>query len=351
MAKIRTDTLGSWYGGDNYLTLKQQEFNGRAFVNFFQNFSKYKWTLNSICAFLGNVSFESTCNPQLGEVGGSGYGIVQWTPKDNCIKRAKAIGRGNTYDTLYTQLLIIEYEVERGLQWIRTNDYPLSFKEFIADNEHDILWLTGAWLRNYERPADQSQSNINKRYNGDSSHIGSNQWKDKINYSEGGINGFLNWCKNIADDNSYLYKLGAGHGVPWNYSGKYFDCSSFVSFGLHNGGGYALETQFTTSNQKNELEDLGFSIMEFDKSKLQRGDIIFYVGHTEVIYSINDNDIELVGARTDELPPAEQISIHKYYDGEWTHIARPAGSYEPTYPTGYLKKSKGFVFCYNRVVR
>lgn len=356
MTKIFKDKCGSWYGSDVYLTLSQQKFNGKSAINYFKNLSTYGWSNNSICAILGNMCFESSLNPQLQQRGGSGYGLVQWTPKSNLTSRAKAIKQGNTYDTMFTQLSVIDYEVKNKKQWIKTTRYPLTFEEFVTDNTHDILYLTGAWLCNYERPADQSDSNISKRCNGDSSHMGSINFVDMVGGDvspDGNINGFLEWCEKIANDNKYLYKLGAGHGVDWNYGGVYFDCSSFISFGLHNGGGYALDTQFTTANQKQELTDLGFNVFKYENKKnLQRGDIVFYNnesgGHTEAVYETdNSGASKLVGAHTDDLPPADQISIGNWYDGGWQYVARPTGGSSP--PIYNRKKRKGMIFCYNRV--
>lgn len=357
MSKLYTDSSGSWYGGDSYLSEKQQKFNAKCIVNFCKNLSSFGWSNNSICALLGNISFESTVNPMLNESGGSGYGLVQWTPKENCINRAKKIGRGGSYDKMYTQLLIIEYEAKNSLQWIATSDYPISFSEFIKDTSHSVEWLTGAWLKNYERPLDQSQSAIDKRCNGDANgHIGSLQWFNILDFdsSTGSISGFINWCERIANDNSYLYKLGSAHGVSWDYSGKYFDCSSFISFGLHNGGGFDLDTQFTTSNQKAELDALGFYIFPFkSKKNLKFGDIVFFndgeSGHTEAVCEVDENGAsKLVGARTDTLPNAEQIAIHNWYDGGWQYVARCSS---PSNPTPFKHKRRGMVFVYPTIKR
>lgn len=357
MAKIYTDKSGSWYGGADFLSLKKQKYNANAILNFCKNLSSYGWSDNSICALLGNLSFESTVNPMINESGGSGYGLVQWTPKENCINRAKAIGRYNSYDTMYTQLLIIEYECKNGIQWYSTSDYPITFEEFITDSSHSIEWLTGAWLKNYERPADQSQENITLRCNGDSSHIGSLQWLEILNFNDfsGSVDSFIDWCEKIANNNDFLYKLGSAHGVEWTYEGNYFDCSSFVSFGLHNGGGYDLDTQFTTANQKTELEELGFYIFPYkNKNNLKVGDIVFYndgdIGHTEVIYSVDDNGAsQLVGARTDTLANAEQIAIHNWYEGGWQYVARPSGSSYTPNKSSFKFKRKPMVFVYPRV--
>ena len=209
MAKIFKDKCGSWYGSDVYLTLSQQQFNGKSAINYFKNISSYGWSNNSICAILGNMCFESSLNPQLQQRGGSGYGLVQWTPKSNLTSRAKAIKQGSTYDTMFTQLSVIDYEVKNKKQWIKTTRYPLTFEEFVTDITHDILYLTGAWLCNYERPADQSDSNISKRCNGDSSHMGSIAFSEMVGGDvspDGNINGFLEWCEKIANDNKYLFE-------------------------------------------------------------------------------------------------------------------------------------------------
>lgn len=348
MAKLYNDKSGNWYGSNTYLTVNQQKFNAKSILNYFKNLSNNEWSNNSICALLGNMSFESALNPLIDEVGGSGYGLVQWTPKTNLIKRAKKIGMYSSYDTLFTQLSVIDYEVNTDIQWIATTDYNITFKEFVSDTTHSIEWLTGAFLKNYERPKDQSQENINKRCNGDSQgHIGSLQWVEILDFnnSSDSVDGFLNWCENIANDNTYLYKYGAAHGVEWDYNGKYFDCSSFVSFGLHNGG-YDLKTQFSVSTQKEELETLGFNIITFkNKSQLKRGDILIVTGHTEVVLSVNDNDIKLVGARTDKVPPDEQISIINYYDNSWQYICRPNDNGTPK-PNYFKKNRTSMVFVY-----
>ena len=357
MINIYTDATGSWYGGNNALNITQQKYNAKAIVNYLQNISPKKWSTNSICAILGNMTFESGLNPQRQEVGGSGYGLAQWAPKSNLQTRAKAIGC--KYNTMYGQLAVIEYESDNNIQWIQTSDYPISFSDFIKDKQHSIEWLTGAWLKNYERPADQSVANIKKRTQGDTSHIGSEQWTTLISDTANSVDLFLKWCERIANNDTYLYKYGSAHGVPWSYDGVYFDCSSFVSFGLH-AGGYDLKTQFTTANQKDELRKLGFKVRAYkNRKQLKRGDIVFYRGHTEVIFENDENGAtKVVGAHTDENPPADQISIEPYYEGGWTYFARPTGintnplpddpTEEPSQPASsyMMNRRKGMTFVY-----
>lgn len=180
MAKLYSDETGKWYGGDTGLSKAEYQLNGLAVQNFCENLSAYKpWSPNAICAILGNMTAESSVNPMRNEVGGSGYGLVQWTPKSNLQKRAKAIGRASTYNTMYTELLVIDYEAKKGIQWYSTTNYPLSFKEFMK-SDGSLLYLTGAFMCNYERPADQSADAIIRRYNRTDGAMGTTQWYEYL---------------------------------------------------------------------------------------------------------------------------------------------------------------------------
>ena len=245
----------------------------------------------------------------------------------NLIDRAKKIKQYKTYDTMYTQLQVIDYEADHGLQWIKTSAYPLSFKEFMEnEGNHSLEYLVGAWLKNYERPRDQSQSVIEYRTQM------AREVTDKINWDKithNAIDDFLEWLKDIADNNEYVYEIGANHGVPWdNYKTlKEFDCSSYISFGLHNGGGYDLETQFSTGNAKNELVELGFKAIAFkNKKQCKRGDVLVRTGspygHTEAVYSTEGNG-KLIGAHGDVgISPPNQISVVDFTDTNWEWILR-----------------------------
>lgn len=108
---------------------------------------------------------------------------------------------------------------------------------------------------------------------------------------------------------------------------KAFDCSSFISYGLHNGGGYDLSRCFTTSDMENGLKAIGFDSMRFKRSNLKRGDIVLTEGeHVEAVYSRNGDDIKLVGARTDTLPRNEQIAVHDLGTSTYQLIVRPFDS-------------------------
>jgi murein DD-endopeptidase MepM/ murein hydrolase activator NlpD len=119
------------------------------------------WTKNSIAGMLGNMQTESTINPGIWQNLDSGnmsmgYGLVQWTPASKYIDWANA--NSLPYQEMDSQLSRIEFEIENGLQWISTSEYPLSFQEFKISTQTPE-YLGQAFLRNYERPADQTQPN------------------------------------------------------------------------------------------------------------------------------------------------------------------------------------------------
>ena len=120
------------------------------------------WSLNAVAGLLGNLQAESRINPGIwqslregGDPDGHGYGLVQWTPYTKYTNWCTE----NGYDKadMDTALIRIEYEIERGLQWITRSPYNISFKEFTTSTK-DPYWLGCAFLINYERPADQSQA-------------------------------------------------------------------------------------------------------------------------------------------------------------------------------------------------
>ena len=68
------------------------------------------WTLNAVAALLGNMEHESSINPGRGEVGGSGYGLVQWTPKSKFTLWCDSQEPPLPHDDIDSQLLRIEHE-------------------------------------------------------------------------------------------------------------------------------------------------------------------------------------------------------------------------------------------------
>ena len=142
---------------NQYLTLSEMTVNA--------NYLMYKmtqmgWSKNAIAGFLGNAQTESTINPCLwqnldqGNMS-LGFGLVQWTPATKLI--AWASTEGLDPSNIDTQLGRLQYELNNGLQWIATSEYPMSFEDFIT-SEESPEYLASAFLKNYERAGVEKES-------------------------------------------------------------------------------------------------------------------------------------------------------------------------------------------------
>lgn len=120
------------------------------------------WTLQAIAGFCGNVMQESKFNPALIEVGGTGHGLVQWTPPTDLY---------NVLDVLYgshddwqdgnkqCNVIYAEYEESTGMahrgiepQWYPSSYSSMDWKTW-ASSIQDPGELALIFQANYERPA------------------------------------------------------------------------------------------------------------------------------------------------------------------------------------------------------
>lgn len=162
MSNLRTGTFGNYYGSfkpeSEPLSRSEMEVN----VKYIYSYLLSKgWTIQSISALCGNLQAESSINPgrwQSDNVGSTsnGYGLVQWTPATKYFEWCSANGITD-YSEMDSNLKRILYELENNIQWIATNSYNFSFKEFSTSTDSPSN-LAVAFLLNYERPADQSES-------------------------------------------------------------------------------------------------------------------------------------------------------------------------------------------------
>ena len=162
MANLRSGSYGSYYGSfyneSSALSNEEQKTNVTYIFNFLSNKG---WTKNAISAIVGNMQAESSINPgrwQSENVGSTtnGYGLVQWTPASTYFNWCTAEGYSDPSE-MDNNLNRILYELENNLQWYATSSYNISFKEFTKSTETPS-YLAKAFLLNYERPKDQSES-------------------------------------------------------------------------------------------------------------------------------------------------------------------------------------------------
>lgn len=139
-----------WISVNRYLSTAEMQNNAFLITSYL---SSKGWTINAIAGLLGNMQSESTINPGIwqslneGNMSG-GFGLVQWTPATNFTDWADA--QGFSWSDGNAQLQWIDEETTSFGQWIITEDYPLSFKEF-KDSYMPPTYLASAFLKNFER--------------------------------------------------------------------------------------------------------------------------------------------------------------------------------------------------------
>lgn len=140
-----------------------REENAEIIASYFLNEG---WTIDAICAMLGNMQYESYLNPAQWQVGfsiyGGGFGLVQWTPYTKFSDWA-----GSVWKTNYNmQLYRIQHEMDAGEQWIPLSAYDnLSFYDWSRQtiNDYSLEWLTNAFFSCYERGTDSEYRRIYAR--------------------------------------------------------------------------------------------------------------------------------------------------------------------------------------------
>jgi hypothetical protein len=164
MASLRTGKYGGQYYGSYFYEsepLSQTQMQLNAIYLYQVLHYVHGWTANAVAALLGNMQAESTINPgrwQSDDVDNYnlGYGLVQWTPVTKYTDWCGSSGYSDPSD-MDANIARILYEVENKIQWYATDSYNMSFSEFTT-SEEDCSTLAKAFLLNYERPADQSES-------------------------------------------------------------------------------------------------------------------------------------------------------------------------------------------------
>lgn len=145
----------TYISANRYLSLEEMQINA---TYIYWYLSHRGWTLNAIAGMLGNMQTESTINPgiwqNLAVNVGPAFGLVQWDPytkyTDWCAQRSL------NPSVMWVALSRIEWELANGEQYYPTSDYPETFAEFKVSTK-EPYYLGMAFLRNYERPADQNQ--------------------------------------------------------------------------------------------------------------------------------------------------------------------------------------------------
>lgn len=196
------------YSGNYYLSLEQMTENAQYILDYLLNEG---WTKNAICGMLGNLQRESTINPGIWQNLDSGntslgYGLVQWTPATNYLNWCDS--EGLEPSAMDSNLKRILYELENGLQYYSTYEYPESFRNFTKSTK-DVKYLASAFLHNYERAGVSAESE--RRQN-------AQYWYDNLS-SSGSITNFTPRLDSAGIEGSYYWYEGnpfyqSGYGLP-----------------------------------------------------------------------------------------------------------------------------------------
>ena len=97
----------SWISRTGALTQSEMENNANIIINYYRLQGVNDKT---IAALLGNMQAESTINPERQEVGGQGYGLVQWTPVSVLQNHCTILGLSQ-YNNGDVQIEVIKNEI------------------------------------------------------------------------------------------------------------------------------------------------------------------------------------------------------------------------------------------------
>jgi surface antigen len=142
-----TGTFGDYYANGS-LSKDQQKANVLYIGKYLLN---KEWTLQAIAGLCGNIESECHFNPGGKEVGGSGYGLIQWTPGDIHQKWCDERGIADS-TSMDANLAHIVWEAENNESWSKKEEYTESYLEF-TKSKKSAYYLAGAFAWNRERSA------------------------------------------------------------------------------------------------------------------------------------------------------------------------------------------------------
>lgn len=172
----------------------------------------------------------------------------------------------------------------------------------------------------------------------------------------GSVNDFVAWCiqkcndPNVGYSQQYREEQTVG-GIT------YYDCSSFVWYGLKHSG-FDIDatshpdTAFNTTMMPEDLALMGF--VEIDRAgELKPGDIAVNPDHTEVVYQGGQGTAVFMGAHSAQLPLPQQVSINNYTQSgtDYASIWRfRSGQPQPPTPTPGHGKKMSFIMFLKRII-
>lgn len=278
----------------------------------------------SIVAIMGNITGESSWNPDLIEVGsGVGFGLCQWSYSRRTQLENYGTDLQHQCEFLWSELTG-ESTGTTGAeyQWINPpstavtggESFSCTISQFRSGSD-SVEFLTKAFCYCWERPAPETNHL-------DSIRIPSAiEFNNSMSYQGGGdtsqkVENAVQWLIDIANDETH------GYDQDNRWSPDY-DCSSFVISGYEQAG-VPLKTNGATytGDMKDVALNTGFTEVEWnnDVNNLVRGDILLnethhtavYIGNGQIVQaSINELGTVRGGQTGDQT--GKEIYVRDYY--------------------------------------
>ena len=157
----------AWISRSGALTRAEMENNADIVISYYRSIGLNDKTIAGI---LGNMQAESSINPEREEVGGTGYGLVQWTPVSVLQNHCNTLGL-TPYNSGDIQLQVIIQEIlnTTGVaEWFTTSAFISNYynsgatSDMVGITGQDFLDNTMNWnpdklaimfMAGYERPS------------------------------------------------------------------------------------------------------------------------------------------------------------------------------------------------------
>lgn len=142
---VKWSNTTNWISRNSALNQYEMENNADIIIDYYRSIGINDYT---IAAILGNMQAESTINPEREELGGQGYGLVQWTPVTTLQNHCSTLGLSpyNSGD-VQIQVLIAEILNVSGVgEWYSSQAFIQNYYNSGATS--DMIGITGQQFLN-----------------------------------------------------------------------------------------------------------------------------------------------------------------------------------------------------------
>ena len=135
----------AWISRSGALTQSEMENNADIIINYYRSLGINDKTIAGI---LGNMQAESSINPERTEVGGAGFGLVQWTPVSVLQNHCNTLGLSPYTDgDVQIQVLKAEIQNQSGVaEWYTSSAFISNYYNSGATS--DMIGITGLQFLN-----------------------------------------------------------------------------------------------------------------------------------------------------------------------------------------------------------